>query len=170
MENLIFLFATSFVLRIARPGKFRNYLIGESGCSALFLTNSNKLESVLTKTGDKLYAAEFKEHDVHYGIICINLNQVYDKYESEALLQNYLNKLQQSFKISHNIGIKQAVNWNCPESISYVDYWQDYEKRDWKIRGYINGEVMAILYVKNIGKADVKRQDLFLESFHFRRK
>ena len=29
------------------------------------------------------------------------------------------------------------------------------------------GKTLAVLYVKNIGNADVKRQDLFLDSFHF---
>ena len=48
------------------------------------------------------------------------------------------------------------------------DYWQDGDQQDWKVKGYADGKTMAILYVKNIGRVEVKKQDLFLDGFHFK--
>jgi hypothetical protein len=46
-----------------------------------------------------------------------------------------------------------------------VDYWQDEDEMDWKVKGYTDGQIIAVLYVKNINQSTVEQQDLFLDSF-----
>jgi hypothetical protein len=48
-----------------------------------------------------------------------------------------------------------------------VDYWQDEEGLDWKVKGYTDGRIIAVLYVKNINDISVEKQDKFLDSFCF---
>jgi hypothetical protein len=166
MENLIFLLATSFVLRLSTSRKFKNYSIGNTGCSALMFTNSFK--KTLTPAGDAFHFNEFSEKDVTYGIICIDLKQAYDLDEATEMLRTYTNKLRAPFFILHNTGLAHSCDWNHHASITLVDYWQDADQQDWKVKAYTNGKTIAILYVKNIGHVEVKKQELFLDGFHFK--
>jgi hypothetical protein len=47
-----------------------------------------------------------------------------------------------------------------------TDYWQDSQGVDYKVKGYTNGRVLAILFVRNISQLDVSLQDQYLDSFH----
>jgi hypothetical protein len=165
MENLIFLLATSFVLRLSTSRKFKSYIIGNTGCSALMFTNNFK--KTVTPSGDQFYFNEFSEKNVTYGIICIRLKQEYEISETAEMLSSYMNKLRAPYFILHNTGLSTAHDWNNLSSIVMEDYWQDGSHHDWKVKGYADGKTMAILYVKNIGHVEVKKQDLFLDGFHF---
>lgn len=166
MENLIFLLATSFVLRLSTSRKFKSYFIGNTGCSALMFTNHFK--KTITPSGDQFYFNEFSEKRVTYGIICIKLKNQFELNETAEMLTSYINKLRAPYFILHNTGISEAKDWNHLSSIVLEDYWQDGNKQDWKVKGYADGNTMAILYVKNIGLVEVKKQDFFLDGFHFK--
>lgn len=166
MENLILFLATSLVIRFSSSKTIKQVFIGDTGCSAL-LSSDNRLESSLTQSGDKLYFHEFKDKGVTYGMICVHMNQHYTPAEAEEMLRSYVDKLRGPLYILHNTGIHEDADWNSETSKTLVDYWQDHSKKDWKVKGYTNGKTLAVLYVKNIGNADVKKQDYFLDSFHF---
>ena len=166
MENLIFFLATSLFIRFSSSKKIRHQFIGDTGCSAL-LSSDQKLESTLTNSGDHLFFHEFKEKNVTYGIICVQMNDEYNLAEAEEMLRSYIDKLKGPLYILHNVGIHDDADWNSETSKTIIDYWQDTYKKDWKVKGYTDGKVLGVLYVKNIGHVDVKKQDLFLDSFHF---
>jgi hypothetical protein len=166
MENLILFLATSLVIRFSSSKRIRLQLIGDTGCSAL-LSSDNRLEATLTQCGDHLFFHEFKDKGVTYGMICVHMNQTYSLVEAEEMLHSYVDKLRGPFYILHNTGIHDDADWNSETSRTIVDYWQDSYKKDWKVKGYTDGKALAVLYVKNIGHVDVKKQDLFLDSFHF---
>lgn len=167
MENLIFLLATSFVFRISSPRRFKNYFIGDTGCSALLFTG-NDFQQTRTITGDQLYFNECSEKDVDFGIICIRLQEEYTLDEASSMLKNYMDKLKDPFFVLHETGVQADTDWNSIYTRTLVDYWQDTENKDWKVKGYTNGHFLAVLYVKNISQVEVRKQDLFLDSFHFR--
>jgi len=166
MENLILFLATSLVIRFSSSKKIKLQAVGQTGCSAL-LSSESKPEAVSTKSGDQLYFHEFKDKKVSYGMICIDMDRQYSIAEAEEMLRNYIDKLRGPLYILHNTGMQEDADWNSEASITIVDYWQDCRKKDWKVKGYTNGKILAVLYVKNIGNADVKKQDFFLDSFHF---
>ena len=166
MENLILFLATSLVIRFSSSKKIKLQFIGNTGCSAL-RSSDNKLESTLTQCGDQLYFHEFKDKNVTYGMICVNMNAQYSLTEAGEMLRSYIDNLRGPLYILHNTGIHEDTDWNSETSTTIVDYWQDCNKKDWKVKGYTNGKTLAVLYVKNIGHADVKSQDFFLDSFHF---
>ncbi|GAC1422401.1 MAG: hypothetical protein NVS1B13_11750 [Flavisolibacter sp.] len=168
MENIFYVIASSLMQKLSAPSKFKSYLIGDTGCSALFLSQYNSFEKIKTKTGDDLYYGEFTDRSVTYGIICVSLIDHYSIEESEALLINYMGKLKKPFSVLHDTGIRGCANWNNAHVTTLTEYWQDKDKKDWKVKGLINGQVLAILYVKNIGQGDVKKQDFYLDSFHFK--
>jgi hypothetical protein len=170
MENLIFLLATSLVLRISANSRktFNKYLIGDTGCSVYTFPKHNKFESVLTLSGDRMYFHDYTEDDVTYGIICVHLQEPYSLAEAEELLQRYMHKLKEPLYILHETGIRNAFDYNSATSVSLENYWQDIDHVDWKVKGYTNGKVISVLYVKNIGQADIPKQEFFLDSFHFK--
>jgi len=165
MENLILFLATTLVIRFSSSKKAKLQYIGDTGCSALL--SDNKLDSNLTQTGDRLYFQEFKDSGVSYGMICVQMNDQFELYEAEEMLRSYIDKLKGPLYILHNTGIHDDADWNSEATRTVVDYWQDCNKKDWKVKGYTDGRTLAVLYVKNIGHVDVKKQDLFLDSFHF---
>lgn len=166
MENLLLLLATSLVFRMSSSQKVKNRLIGDTGCSALMATGT-ELESMPTRSGDQLYFHEFREGNVTYGMICVRMNTEHTLEEAEAMLRCYIDKLRGPFYILHNTGVHDEADWNTESSRTIADYWQDAGKKDWKVKGYTNGNVLAVLFVKNIGQVDVRKQDIFLDSFHF---
>lgn len=166
MENLIFLLATSFAIRLNFP-RTKNYLIGNTGCSALLLPDADGLDKTTTTSGDDLYFHESTEGEVTFGMICVQLKNEYELDEAGEMLANYMDKLRGPFFILHHTGQQPCPDWNCETSLTMVDYWQDADGRDWKIKGYTDGRTLAVLYVKNIAETEVKKQDLFLDSFHF---
>ena len=117
---------------------------------------------------DILYFNEFDEKEVSYGIICIELREEVELEDAENVMRSYINKLRGPFFILHNTGLQKDTDWNSVASRSVSDYWQDGEGCDWKVKGYTNGRFLSLLYVRNISKLEVTRQELFLDSFHFR--
>jgi hypothetical protein len=166
MENLFFLLATSFASRFITPRKFKVQVIGNTGCSALLFSDSG-LECTKTESGDQFYFYESVQKDVTYGMICIHLQEDYSMPDAVEMLNSYITKLKGPFYILHTTGLRQIADWNSATTTVFTDYWQDSNQEDWKIKGYTNGKVLAILYVKNIGHAATEKHELFLDSFHF---
>jgi hypothetical protein len=168
MENLIFLLMTSFAVRLSPAKKLKNYKIGDTGCTALLFPGNHGFDRTTTTTGDLMYFHESRKDDATYGIICIQLLEKYGKEEASHMLSSYIGKLKEPFSILHQTGIQDDMDWNTDDSITFVDYWQDQDQKDWKVKGYTNGEVMAILYVQNISHVAASQLDHFLDSFHFK--
>ena len=166
MENLILFLATSLVLRLPSAKKLKDHNIGNTGCRALLLPHARGFAHT-TSEGDKVFLQEFEEAKVGYGIICVQLHEQYCLDEATQMLFNYMEKLKGPFSIVHDLGVHQGEDWNSTQSRSLVDYWQDIENYDWKVKCYTDGRVLSVLYVKNISQATVSRQDHFLDSFHF---
>lgn len=165
MENLLLFLATSFFFRLSTPQKIKSQLIGSTGCSALLA--DEKLQASETNSGDLLYFHEFKEQKVSYGMICVQMKEEYSLDEATEMLVSYIEQLRGPFYALYNTGSLEDKDWNSTGTRTIVDYWQDYNKKDWKVKGYTNGKVLAVLYVKNISQVEVSKQDLFLDSFHF---
>lgn len=166
MENLLLLLATSFVFRISASKKLVSQLIGNTRCSILFRSGS-VFKKTKTASGDDLFCNEFKEGEVIYGAILVDLRQQFGIEHATDMLCSYMHKLKGPFYVFHNTGNETSADWNQPDSVALVDYWQDAGGVDCKVKGYTNGRMLAVLYVKNIGAAEVTMQESFLDSFHF---
>lgn len=131
--------------------------------------NGHPFKKTRTRSGDELYCNEFKENGVTYGVICVEMQHHYDKIEAYEMLRTYMHKLKGPFYVFHSTGISDSQNWNQSNCCTLEDYWQDAVGVDCKVKGYTNGSVLAVLYVRNITEADAAKVDLFLDSFHFGR-
>jgi len=164
MENLFMFLATSLVLRLSTP-RFKRYLIG-SGCSSLLISGNNTLHWKYTKDGDRVYFYDQAVAGVTYGLVMVQMKEVFTMRQAEAILVQYVNRMRKPFQIMYNISMTIAAKDGI---VTLSDYWQDEQGIDWKIQGYTNGKTIAVLYVKNIAEAPVKEHDAFLQGFKFSR-
>jgi hypothetical protein len=120
-----------------------------------------------TKTGDLLQVSECKENDVTFGVIAIRLKERYcNLNEAENVLIHFMQQLQPVFAIMHTTGVC-TTNKMATHTTAVIDYWQDVERKDWKVKGWTNGRSMAILYIKNIGRVPVAKEEHFLNGAVF---
>lgn len=169
MENLLLIFATTLLAGI-RPKRFRARSIGATGCT-VGLLNNQPFHVCETSSGDHMYFAECSDGSSDYGAIVIEFTER-SKPASEwkKLLKDFTNTLHPSFGIKHLAG-KEWNYWHpqSPAAIGFAEYAQDKNGIDWKICSWIDGNFMAVTYVKNISASPVKSQELFLGSFRFAR-
>jgi hypothetical protein len=162
MENLFLFLATSFVLRITSP-RFRRYTICP-GCSSLLHSENRTLHVRYTRDGDRLYFNEYAEDGVTYGLICVQMSKTYSLKEAEKILVHYVNRVRKPFLISCNLSMDVEEDAGL---LTLTDYWQDATGFDWKVKGYANGRIVSVLYVKNITDTSVKNHDAYLDGFRF---
>lgn len=154
--------ATSLVLRITSP-KFKRYIIG-NGCSALLISGKNTLHTKYTIDGDRVFFYDQIVNGVTYGLIIVQMRELYTLHQAENILVQYINRVRRPFGIAVNI----AMDIEKTDGVVTVsDYWQDEQGTDWKIKGYSNGKSIAVLYVKNIAEVPVCDHDEFLNGFRF---
>jgi hypothetical protein len=162
MENLFVFLATSLVLKVASP-RFRRYLICP-GCSALLNSGGKTLHVRYTKDGDKLFFNEYAVDGITYGMVCVQMKNVYTLKKSERILLQFIDRAR---KPLHIACYSSAEIERSQRFVTLTDYWQDKAGIDWKIKGYTNGKHLAFLYVKNITDTAVKNHDAYLNGFRF---
>lgn len=161
MENLVFLLTASLVLYKSAK-KPRTIIIGDTNCSLLFSPEA-EFDFTQTDDGDQLYFAEYVDKKICYGVLCAQLSQPVSLEEAQDVMVTYLNRLRQPFNALYNTGVNFYPN--AQACVTMIDYWQDENQLDWKVKGYTNGKTIAVLYVKNINDIAVEKQDEFLDSF-----
>lgn len=154
--------ATSLVLRVTSP-RFRRYVICP-GCSTLLNSGARTLHIRYTKEGDKLFFNEYVADGITYGMICIQMQNHYTLDRAEKILVNYINRVRKPMHISVNASMEVEEE---SRYLSITDYWQDQAGIDWKIKGYTNGKIISLLYVKNITDTTIKNHDAYLNGFRF---
>ena len=164
MENFFAFLANSLVLRRAASPELKRFLIGQSGCSTLLHSQDRTLHIRYTKEGDKIYFNEFVAGKVGYGTVCVQMHEAYSLYNANNILVQYINRVRKPMNIIYNFSMEIEKSLGL---ITITDYWQDKAGIDWKIKGYTNGKVVALLYVKNINDSSVKNHDAFLNGFRF---
>lgn len=162
MENLFVFLATSLVLRATSP-KFKRYRIC-AGASSLLHSSARTLHVRQTKEGDTLYFNEYETDGVTFGIVCVNMQEEVEEEQCESLLVHYLNRMRKPLHIQCNVSME--IGEENGQTV-LTDYWQDATGTDWKVKGYTNGKVLAVLYVKNVSEAAVSSHDAYLDGFKF---
>lgn len=165
MEDLILLLTASLVL-YKKSRQFRRVNIGSTSCSVLYSTDS-AFEFTRTEEGDELYFSEYTEKGITYGVLCARVGETLSPAEMHEVMATYVNRLRRPFNARHNTGSLWVDDGAYPRQATLVDYWQDGQGRDWKVKATTDGCSIAVLYVKNIADIAVEKQDAFLDSFSF---
>lgn len=167
MENLILLLATAFLFRRTEETPKR-IAVSTCGCTANLPARpiTQKIED---EAGNPVYIGQAKEGGCTYGFATVELEQViYDRAEAEQALFLFMEDMHPSFNIEYTTGLVHGYSHPHSDAVwGMTDYWQDADGVDWKVKGWTDGRIMTVLYVKGIGSLSFAQQDAFLDSFQF---
>jgi hypothetical protein len=170
MENLFLILATTFILsRTAYKYGFKKYSIANSGCTILLPEHAGDFSTSFTIARDLMHFNETVQGNVTYGSVTIQLMKPADTLaEAEKMLAQFMYTLQASNDIDINTGITLGFTQSYNAlARGIVDYWQDADGIDWKTKGWTNGRVISVLYIRNINQLPVAKQEMYLDSFRF---
>jgi hypothetical protein len=166
MKSIIvtLLFANFWAPAFCQP--IKKYPIGNSGCSA-YMYCAPKFEVSKSQDSSLVYTGECTTADITYGVICVKLlNPVTDLPMAEDLLLAYADHLRGSFEITNAVGYGKGHRLNNNENTrGILDYWQDKEKNNWKIKAWTDGRYIGFLYAYSKKELPETKINVFLDGF-----
>lgn len=166
MKKATLLLALSFCFLFSHAQTIKKVPISNSGCS-VYTYCTFQFEKEYSPDSSIVYADECVKDDMTYGVICVQLLQAAtDIADAEETLVNYLNYLKSSFGIVKSAGYGRGHRLNNNENTrGILDYWEDAEKKNWKIKAWTDGKFIGVLYGYSAKELPEQKLNLFLESF-----
>lgn len=166
MKNLIFLLASTFAYNYsASANKPRKFLTSKTELPDFIFSNPGFINTAQSENGDIMHMGECNENDVTYGLIRIQPKDNFDSMaDATDVLAKFMYGLQPAMNIQHSFGLDVIENGN-DKSQCFADYWQDKEMVDWKVKGWTDGYALTVLYIRNIGCAQVEKEEIFFNDF-----
>lgn len=144
----------------------KKYPISNSGCSA-YIYCPVSFEVSKSQDSSLVYTGECTVAEVSYGVICVKLlSPLTDLNMAEDLLIAYADHLKNSFEITNAIGYGKGHRLNNNENTrGIMDYWEDGEKNNWKIKAWTDGKYIGFLYAYSKKELPEQKVNLFLDGF-----
>ncbi len=158
-----------FLLIISTTGysqRLTKYPIGNSGCSA-YIFCSPIFDVSKSEDSSTVYTGECTIDSVSYGVICVKLlKAVPNLTMAEDLLIAYSDYLKSSFEIAKSMGYGKGHILNKNENTrGIMDYWEDKDGYDWKIKAWTDGKYIGFMYAYSAKELPETKVNLFLDSF-----
>jgi hypothetical protein len=168
MKRAPLLFAFSFCFIFSHSQSLKKVPVSNSRCFIYTYCGFN-FEKEYSEDSSEVYVSECVKDEVSYGVICVKLLQpAADLEKAEEMLIDYLNYLKTSFSISKAVGYGRGHHLNKNENTRGVlDYWEDAEKNNWKIKGWTDRKFIGILYGYSAKELPEMKLNVFLESLRF---
>ncbi len=159
----------AFVLIIAsncNSQVLKKYPVSNSGCS-VYTYCDFKFEMEYSEDSSLIYMSECEQEEMNYGIICVKLLEYADDLNgAEEFLISYLDYLKTSFKILKSAGYGKGHRLaNNENTRGVLDYWEDSEKNNWKIKAWTDGKFIGVLYGYSSKELNETKLNLFLDGF-----
>ncbi|MFN8289699.1 MAG: hypothetical protein U0U70_05560 [Chitinophagaceae bacterium] len=145
---------------------FKKVPVGKSGC-AVYTYCELRIEEAKSEDSSTVYTGECVKDQVTYGVICVKLlTPPENLVMAEDLLIAYLDYLKTSFSITKSAGYGKGHRLNNNENTRGVlDYWEDADKNNWKIKAWTDGKFIGVLYAYSLKELPEQKVNLFLDSF-----
>ncbi len=168
MKRRLLLFVITFCFHFSQAQSLKKVTISSSGCSVYTFCDF-KFEKDYSQDSSLVYVGECAKDEVTYGVICVKLMQPADDLDrSEESLINYLDYLKSSFKITKSAGYGRGHRLvNNENTRGVIDYWEDSDKNNWKIKGWTDGKFIGVLYGYSAKELNETKLNAFLEGFRF---
>ncbi len=163
-HSLLLVFFFCFLFSHSQP--LKKVPISNSGCS-VYTFCEFRFEKEYSEDSSLVYVSECTKDDMTYGVICVKLQQPADDLDrAEESLISYLDYLKSSFKILKSTGYGSGHRLaNNENTRGVLDYWEDSEKNNWKIKAWTNGKFIGVLYGFSAKELNETKLNVFLESF-----
>jgi hypothetical protein len=116
-----------------------------------------------------VYIAECEDEEMSYGIVCVALaDPTTDLLEAEEILVGYMEFLKDAFEITASVGYGHGHTLQEREDTrGIIDYWNDAEENNWKVKGWTDGQFISVLFVYTQEEIAEEKGNLFLDGFRF---
>ena len=164
--SLLLVFSLCFLF--SHEQNFKKVPISNSGCS-VYAFCEFKFEKEYSEDSSLVYTGECVKDEVTYGVISVKLLQPADDLDrAEESMINYLNYLKSSFNILKSAGYGKGHRLaNHENTRGVIDYWEDSDKNNWKIKAWTDGKFIAVLYAYSAKELNETKVNVFLEGFRF---
>lgn len=148
-----------------RAQVFKKYPIGQSGCSAYFYCDPGTFSLEKSPDSSDVYTGECANGDTHYGLICVKFKtKIDDMQEAENMLMSYLDYLKQNLNITKAVGYGKGHRLkNREDTRGILDYWEDKDKANWKVKAWTDGKFIGVMYAYSNNELNETKINLFLE-------
>jgi hypothetical protein len=142
--------------------------VENTGCT-IYSYCTFQFENEYSEDSSKLTVSECASGDLNFGIICVQLKQIQsDPDKAESSLIEYLNYLKKTFNILKSAGYGKGHRLaNNETTRGVLDYWEDGDKNNWKVKGWTNGKFITVLYVYAKTDLPETKINVFLDGFRF---
>lgn len=169
MKTLL-LCACLCLLQQAGAQQIKKYPIAQTGCSAYFFCDPGNYQVSYSPDSSAIYQSECIVGDsIAYGLVCVVLTErVADMTAAEKLLIQYMDYLKTAYKIKSSVGYGSGHRLqNNEQTRGVIDYWEDQNQNNWKVKGWTNGRIIAVLHAYSPKSLPDSRVNLFLDGFRF---
>lgn len=167
---LLFAFSISVILSHAQSFKkvpIRDSL-NNSGCF-LYSWCDFQFKTEYSQDSSLVFVSECDKDGLKYGVIGIKLRAAFENLDqAQESLISYLDYLKTSFKITKSAGYGKGHRLNNNENTrGVIDYWEDSDKNNWKIKGWTNGKYIGVLYGYSPKELPESKLNIYLDGFRF---
>ncbi len=163
------LLLTLFFCSNLQAQSLKKYTIGSTTSTYYGYCDPGKWDYDKSEDSSDVWTSECVSADVHYGIIYVKLLTPLTKMDdAEELVISYLDYLKLSF------GIKKAAGYgkgnllnNDQNTRGVLDYWEDGDKNNWKIKAWTNGKAIGVFYGYSLKPLQETKLDVFLNGLRF---
>ena len=140
----------------------------ESGCSVYSFCDL-KFQTSYSEDSSLLFTGECTVDSLNNGVICVKLRDAISTLnDAEALLINYLDFLKTSFSITKSAGYGKGHQLrNNEKTRGVIDYWEDGEHNNWKVKAWTDGRYIAVLIVIAANEIPEAKANVFHDGFAF---
>lgn len=167
MKKIGLLLLCAFVYTTTQAQSLKKYAISNSGCSAYFFCDPGSYDVSYSEDSSMVYSGECTIDEEYYGVICIKLSQqIADLNTAEGVMESYLDFLKTNFKITSAVGYgKGHYLKERKDTRGMIDYWQDEDKFNWKVKAWTDGKYIAVLFAYSKTELKETKVNVFLDGF-----
>jgi hypothetical protein len=167
---LSFFCASSQNSNCLRPVK---HAIGSTGCHAYFNAQPDEVEESSMDDGAQVFTTSAVCNNVTYGILLVKFNTDVPLAERDTLLMSFMDVIKDMGNIVNSAGYGRGHRHDQnPDALGIIDYAEDASGHRWEIKGWVDGNYVAIMYIVLPEEgadelAPFNLRQLFLNGFRF---
>lgn len=173
MKQLTFLFLGVLVFNsslLAQAPRFAKYQVSETG-AALYMPLEPYWDLTFSEDSSEVYTTEVEFDSAFYGAIVVKFAESLgeDSLVWQELLLSYLGYLNDEAFLFIEVtdpGLGHRLDDN-PTAIGILEYGEDFDGIQYTVKGWIDDQFLAILYVAYEDEMNYNIQEMYLQGFRF---
>ena len=168
---ILFLIVTGFYSATnAQTPRFVKYPVMESG-TLIYMPSEPTFDKSYSEDSSEVYTCQVDFGNAQYGAIIVKIKEALgsDTIAWEELLLSYMEFLSSSAFMLTNVmepGYGHTLE-SHPAARGILMYGEDADKKQYAIKGWVDENFIAVLYVSSMEEMNYNFQNLYLNGFRF---